>query len=95
MDEEWFARHRVAMKAGFAAHPRFDMVAVYRAMGEPVWADRCPKCGRWAHAEAGNHGEDYWSITNCAKCGRWETIGGPVGWVFNPGAVKSRKLEEA
>lgn len=59
-----------------------DMVAVYREANIWVPAYKCPNCGRYAHAEAGNDSAlgYYWMITDCAKCGRYECRGGPMEW---------------
>lgn len=75
---------------------RTDMVAVYRDADMVVYAERCPKCGRWAHAEAGNNsaGKYYWMITDCAKCGRYECRGGPAGFQYYGRKIKVKKLDE-
>lgn len=49
-----------------------DVIALEREAGMWQPAYRCPKCGRFAHVEAGNPTEHYWIITDCTKCGRWE-----------------------
>ena len=55
--------------------PYHDLMRDYRAVGLPVYADHCPKCGRWAHILQGDPGPKFWQITDCAKCGLYKVTG--------------------
>ncbi len=69
-----------------------DMVAAYRKADMPVYARKCPNCGRYAHVEAGNDSEHYWIVTDCTQCGRWECRGGPMEWLTLPELAAKRTI---
>jgi hypothetical protein len=93
MTDEEIAEFRDEVERSSA---RTDMIAAYRDSDMWVPAYRCPKCGRWAHVEAGNDngGKYYWMVTDCVRCGRYECRGGSAGTQRYGRDVKVKQLSK-